>query len=340
LTNRVTSSNQSFNRWYYVGFTYEGTTLVAYINGIRIGAASLTRQAPSDYGYALHYWIGVATSQNMGTNAYLNGAIGSYKIYNRALSRLEILQNYKAQRGRFGLQTITDDIALSLDASDLSSYQGSGTTWFDLSSNRYQGFLQNGPTFNSDSGGSIVFDRADDKVNFLSIDPLGGASGGTWEAWVRPGVYSDSPNTWRSIITTWNDPASGVGRTWVFDLRYRSWYFALRTTEVSEYPEGWEGGSSANNIPDNTWSHLVATYNSSDKAVKIYINGTLVATTTKTNGGNISYKNSNENLQIGVDRSTTAPFDGRISIVRLYRRALSATEVSRNYNADRQRFGL
>jgi hypothetical protein len=37
------------------------------------------------------------------SNTYLNGQMGSFRIYNRALSSDEILQNYNATKARFGL---------------------------------------------------------------------------------------------------------------------------------------------------------------------------------------------------------------------------------------------
>ena len=46
LVNRVTSTSRSFNAWYHLGWTYSGTTLTAYINGVSVGTATLTRQAP------------------------------------------------------------------------------------------------------------------------------------------------------------------------------------------------------------------------------------------------------------------------------------------------------
>jgi len=75
--------------------------------------------------------------------------------------------------------------------------------------------------------------------------------------------------------------------------------------------------------------------------MKIYINGSYVASYNAGNYTTIDYKTANERLKIGVDRSTSAPFDGNIAITRLYRnKALSASEVLQNYNALKGRFGL
>jgi hypothetical protein len=43
LTNRVTSSAISFNTWYQLGWTYNGTTFTGYINGVSFGTTTFTR---------------------------------------------------------------------------------------------------------------------------------------------------------------------------------------------------------------------------------------------------------------------------------------------------------
>jgi len=101
LTNKVVSSNQSFNQWYYVGFSYNGTTLTAYINGISIGTTTFSRQAPYNNGQQTHYALCATDFTNMGTQGHAGAKISSFKVYNRALSAQEIQQNFQALRGRF-----------------------------------------------------------------------------------------------------------------------------------------------------------------------------------------------------------------------------------------------
>jgi len=63
----------------------------------------------------------------------------------------------------FGGPNIIDDgLVLYLDAGNRKSYPGSGTTWFDKSGRGNNGTLTNGPTFNTGSLGSVVFDGVDD----------------------------------------------------------------------------------------------------------------------------------------------------------------------------------
>lgn len=239
-----------------------------------------------------------------------------------------------------GPDIVEDGLAFSVDAANERSYPGSGTTWYDLSGNGYEGTLTNGPIHSTNSQGYFSLDRTNDYCDFGDLDILGGASSATWEAWIKPGTYSASPSTWRSVITTWNDGNDSnptrYGHTWVFDLRYQSYAFHLRTTETGTYPPEYSGGLTEH-FPDNQWAHYVATYDGSN--IRIYVNTELVRTASKT--GNIAYKTSLEKLKIGVDRNTTAPFGGDISVVNLYRnKALTAAEVQQNYVAIKSRYGL
>jgi hypothetical protein len=91
-----------------------------------------------------------------------------------------------------------------------------------------------------------------------------------------------------------------------------------------------------------TWYHLSHTYDGTIQ--RLYINGIQVQT--KNTSGLINYNVNNTKLVIGGDYNSgydgglTARMNGKISIVRIYDRALSASEILQNYNALKGRFGL
>jgi len=71
--------------------------------------------------------------------------------------------------GRFG---ITSGLILYIDAGNTASYPGTGSTWYDLSGQGHDGSLFAGdtaslPSFNSEYGGSIVFDGISNGCNFV-----------------------------------------------------------------------------------------------------------------------------------------------------------------------------
>ena len=71
--------------------------------------------------------------------------------------------------GRFG---ITSGLILYIDAGNTASYPGTGSNWYDLSGQGHDGSLFAGgtaslPSFNSEYGGSIVFDGISNGCNFV-----------------------------------------------------------------------------------------------------------------------------------------------------------------------------
>jgi hypothetical protein len=337
----ISSTNMSANTWYHLAYVSNGSGSTFYLNGVNVGSSI---HSPSGWGSKYYLgWIEVATGE------YLNGNIGNTHVYNRALSPAEIMQNFYAQGPRFGYSAdtiVTSGLVFNFDAGDGLSYPGTGTTVYNISNaGGYNGTLTNGATWSADTRSSFVFDGTDDQIDCGSVDVLGGATGATWEAWFKVNTINNS-SYWKSIITTWNDGNGTNGHTWVFDTHYASWSFSVRFVgDTSDYPNiFWEGGTGRNDFVANTWYHMVGVFDSSqanaDK-LKIYINGSYVASQDIGNRTTIANKISNERLKIGVDRDVAAPFDGNIAIARLYRnKGLSASEVLQNYNALKGRFGL
>jgi hypothetical protein len=50
--------------------------------------------------------------------------------------------------------------------------------------------------------------------------------------------------------------------------------------------------------------------------------------------------NSNSDVRVGWAYDTSRVFGGYIGTTQVYNRALSATEIAQNYNAQKTRFGL
>jgi hypothetical protein len=91
------------------------------------------------------------------------------------------------------------------------------------------------------------------------------------------------------------------------------------------------GGQYTNPILNNTWYHLVAVFNSTNSVVKLYINGVL-SITKPTSGTLINPDNIND-LFFGVYQPNGAPsgpefLTGKIDHIRIYNRALSASEIA------------
>jgi hypothetical protein len=83
--------------WQNITFTYTHPTIKSYMNGVYKN--SYTNSNINTVGNE-YLNIGKGTYSPY---FYFNGNIGTTLIYNRALSADEVLQNYNAQKGRFGL---------------------------------------------------------------------------------------------------------------------------------------------------------------------------------------------------------------------------------------------
>ena len=93
------------NNWYYVGFTYLSATntLTAYVNGQSAGTTTVARQSPGNNGAGLYYNLGYPTATNMGSGAGSTFRFGALSVYNRGLTSAEVLTNYNATKGTYGL---------------------------------------------------------------------------------------------------------------------------------------------------------------------------------------------------------------------------------------------
>jgi hypothetical protein len=84
------------NTLYNLVITYNESVTNMYVNGESIGSSTAMSGTLNSKTY-----LYVATTQ--GIFEFFNGTIHNTLFYNRALSAAEVLQNYNAQKGRFGL---------------------------------------------------------------------------------------------------------------------------------------------------------------------------------------------------------------------------------------------
>jgi hypothetical protein len=98
LLAATTSGGISVNNWYHVTYTYNQSVVVSYINGVQSTTSNYSQTFSS---VGTNPTIG--HDANLGNPDYWPGNISNVTLYNRALTAAEILQNYNATKGRFGL---------------------------------------------------------------------------------------------------------------------------------------------------------------------------------------------------------------------------------------------
>jgi hypothetical protein len=254
------------------------------------------------------------------------GKIRGLQIYNKVLSTSEIAQNY------YQGNIITDSLIVALDAGNLVSYPGSGTTWAALTGSN-NGTLINGPTFNSTNGGSIVFDGTDDYANVPYNATLNLTSQGTISVWINPSTIT------QGLFAGLVSKASGGS------VNLQSYELSWRQVSNAFLAQLCDGNGNYNqlyaSLPTvaNVWYNIVFTWNGSQ--LVLYNNGVVIGTLTQT----INSQTLVTDLTIGGYTYKGAggsgePFNGKIANVHLYNRGLSASEVQQNFNAYRNRFNL
>lgn len=223
-----------------------------------------------------------------------------------------------------GQKIVTNGLVLHLDAAQLRSYPGSGTTWTDLSGNGNNGTLTNGPTFDSNNGGSIVFDGANDYVQVTGSITVSTATLIVW-------LYRNgTQGNFDGILFSRSSNVTGMG---FGDVNFSS---------VNNIQYTWNGAANTyqwkSNLipPDLAWSMCVISVAASSATAYLCQNSGITSAT-----NNVSHGSSTlDVINIGRDSFSTRYISGRIGQSLIYNRALSATEVEQNFNATKSRFGL
>ena len=213
---------------------------------------------------------------------------------------------------------VTDGLVFAVDAANYESYPGSGTTWTDLAGNN-DGTLTNGPTFDSANGGSIAFDGANDYCDTnYDLPAQSSTTSFSWNLWIRLNSGGDG-----NEVIFGNRHGTLGGGTQFIKLTPTKW----------EYYNG--GGEDLSyTIPLNQWVNVCLVKN---QGTHYYYS----------NGSQVSTRSSNKSIGsipvfIGDDGAggVTNPANVNFSSAAIYAKALTASEITQNYNALKSRFNL
>jgi len=307
--------------WKHVAITLDSSSLPRiYLNGQLVNSyAGINPRVPTTATY-LGREVG---GESSGVTRAFNGEVGMAQMYNRQLSDAEILQNYNAGRKKYNPEqnTVNSNLTLSLDAGNINSYSGTGSSWIDLSGSSANGNLTNGPTFTGTNGGEISFDGSNDVVVVGSLGTF--YSQGTISFWMNSSDVS--ANIRNPFSTNYDGFNTNV-------LRFE-------TGETSGLLKVWIGsgglaGLGFSTISSNTWYNVTVIWNQSTNTFSGYLNGSLNVTNSSWTLWPTSFVN------VGIGSGYNRFFQGKISQVSIYNRALSAQEILQNYNALRGRFNL
>jgi hypothetical protein len=223
---------------------------------------------------------------------------------------------------RYNSQIVKDNLLFYLDAGNVKSYPGSGTTWYDLSSNGNNFTMQGTLSWDPITGFSGFDGNTSGNGNkfYKSSFPTGlktsqGGAGLTIMIWTRSNVTGG----WRKLI------GNADGENYI-DLYQGTSTYAWHqdgSGETLYYNGGINVSNDALLINDNVWRLLWATN----------LNNGLTS--------NPTYGLTIGNEPNSSPQGTNAyPWIGNIALVAMYSRILTTDEMIQNFNATRRRFGV
>ena len=226
---------------------------------------------------------------------------------------------------------LTGGLVLNLDAANLTSYSGTGSTWTDISGASNNMSLFNGASFDSSNQNSILFDGVNNYVGKNTAINTG--QDFTVSVWMYATLLG---NTRTSLVANSYNYSSGNG--WFFCTDAGGTNNSFFLSIGNDYPVK---VSSSNSISLNTWNYLTAVVKSGGRYIDLYKNGILISgDTTDLGASTINYNYANFSIGFRDPAGTKDPFHGNIGSTQIYNRILTADEVLQNFNTTKLRFGL
>lgn len=207
---------------------------------------------------------------------------------------------------------VTNGLISYLDAANVKSYPGSGTTWYDISGNGNHGTLVNSPTFNSTSGGNFVFNGSNQWVTA----PLTKTASCTFSLWAK------AVNVSQPMLFIAGNSGSGP------DLFFYSGVISWNTWDGAGNPFGSIPASATN----GSFHNYVLVNDAVANNTKLYYDGSLL--------GTASYRSAAATTVYTIAGESGYLWNGSIANSMVHNKALSIIEIQQNFNTLRRRYGI
>jgi len=223
-----------------------------------------------------------------------------------------------------GPEITTNGLVMCLDAANSKSYPGTGTSVYDLITPTIVGETVASPTFNSNG--------------FFSFN-------GSTQAIIFP--ENSLLNTQSQTVEVWCNPTNITHNGFLFEkgnVNTQYNLFILGGNQGIYWRHNLNGSFSdlvfigTGIVIPNAWNHIVGTFVSGNR--RTYVNGILRASDSATGTVATNTNGSSIGVYGGYNGVRDFWYNGSISNVKVYNRALSETEIQQNFNALRGRYGL
>jgi hypothetical protein len=324
--------------WTHITFTWDGSDLKAYTNGILQSGSFTYNEFDGDiYNSDADLTIGSSLTNSIPAT-FFPGSIDETLIFNRTLSASEVTDLYNKgfnlgdydDSGLVAKYEFDGDFTDSKGSNDGTAnggaYLGGPVAYWDLDSGGSEsdpyademGVNDGTPTGTNNatgiSSGAMMFDGVDDYIN-VSTDIIGTGADSVC-SWIYPTSFD---------LQTGNNP---------FIMGNGKFYFWIRgaTNDIGVRSDGTNtANSEAGSIALNSWYHVCVSRDNTGSSTNIYVNGKLSGTANQDSGTPTA---GNYDLLIGnAPNIATRYFSGSIDEVIIYNKTISANEISQLYKA-------
>jgi PKD repeat protein len=334
LGDGTTSTSQSVAKTYSSAKTYTVKLTVSNAGGSSTTTKTITASASTPVAnFTASPTSGVAPLPVTFSNTSTNAVSYSWKFGDGTTSTAQTPSKTYANAGTYTVtltatgssgttpstktQTITVSAASASSASGLvAAYnfeEASGATVVDASGKGNHGTISGAKrTTSGKFGSALSFNGTSNRVTVNDSASLDLTTGMTLEAWVYPTTISGN----RTVLVKENAPNS------VYYL------YANTADDSTNTPLGggvfagqYQFAHGGSMLATNAWSHVAITYDGTTE--RLYVNGNQIASKAQTGSMGVS----GGVLSIGGNSMWGEYFKGNLDEIRIYNRALSATEI-------------
>jgi hypothetical protein len=224
---------------------------------------------------------------------------------------------------------VTDGLVLRLDPANIKSYQGSGTSFKDLTTNLSDFTLVGTPAFNVN--GFFTFNGTNQYASRINTSSLKPTTAISIEQWLNADNWNAGTSNTNYKCSLSCTEGGGYSHN-IWDGNFYSYIYAGGTYLIPS--------ASVSNF--SGWHHFVTTFDG--RYAKLYIDSELANT--------VDYGSSNKTMsyasnsiflgaEAGASTSPTGSFwQGKIANTSIYNKALSDLEVLQNFNSSKYLFNV
>jgi hypothetical protein len=240
--------------------------------------------------------------------------------------------------GRYHVDTkgiVQTGLIYHIDAAVTQSYPGSGTTWTDLTSNPLNATINNG-TFSSDSGGAFTTSNTATLATIGNLpvsSKLSLTQNFSIEQTFKPTGYQAS--TYFGLTNQLLAKGTASTYNYVIQLSSDTTVSFIKRTS----PEGLQYHTFA--VPSMLNRVIVLTFVvSSNTTVLCYMNGILIGSLSIVGAAIAAVEGDPTYISVDLTGNDEGVLKGNYYNCKVYNIALSAAQITQNFNALRGRFGI